>query len=598
MKRLTRNPLAAVLMAALLALPPATGFAQVPVDDDGEPIGDRSPIEATGADDIPLLDAAALDELVGPIALYPDDLLAIVLPASAYPLQIVEAARFLEALEADDSLKPDPDWDDSVVALLNYPEIVELMNDDIDWTWRLGEAVVAQQPDVVGAIENFRDRAYAAGNLKSDAYQNVTRDEGVIEITPVSDDVIYVPYYEPERVVVYQPRPVYYYYPRAYPVYYYPYPAHYHFDHGFFWGVTTAFTIGWISDSLHVYHHSYYGHPFYGHRYYDYWWYRRPTINVYNTTYVNRSRVTINNYYSGDEWRPRRDRREYVSHDRRDYLRHDRDVRDYYVRETHNRYNGLPRQNRTTTSTTSRREQPIRFRERPERERQDLNVRNRQETTAMPREGRDVTAARRSHASGNGTPARENGRRDGRDFAARSERESAGTTARRSGSSNDVAGHTGNDQPARSFRSDRRETQARVERREQPRQTERDAVQPQATQREQSRRTERNAVQPQVTHREQPRQTERRTVREAPVQLAQRSERRDSGAAEYRSRSPVVRETPRTERREAAPRAERREAAPQRSERASSGSGKSEARADNRRRGSGDDGSRSRERRH
>ena len=102
-----------------------------------------------------------------------------------------------------------------------------------------------------------------------------------LQITPVVEDTIYVPYYEPERVVVYQTRPVYHYYPRAYPVYYYPYPSYHDFDRGFFWGVTTAFTIGWLTDSLHVYHHSYRGHPYYGWNYNffgSYW--RRPSIKV------------------------------------------------------------------------------------------------------------------------------------------------------------------------------------------------------------------------------------------------------------------------------------------------------------------------------
>jgi len=353
MNRLTAFPGLGPIFAALLLVPHLSAFAQVPVDDNGDPISTYSSAghsPANGAEDIPLLPDEELQTLVGPIALYPDDLLAIVLPASAYPLQIVEAARFLDALESDKSLKPDPEWDDSVVALLNYPEVVRQLNDDLDWTWRLGEAVVSQQGDVVAAIEAFRDRAYAAGNLKSDQYQNVTRDEGVIEITPVSEDVIYVPYYEPERVVVYQPRPVYYYYPRAYPVYYYPYPSSYYFDNGFFWGVTTAFTIGWLSDSLHVYHHSYYGHPYFGRHYYDRWWYRRPSINIYNTTYVRNSRVTVNHYYQGDRWTPRRDRREYVRHDR----------------ETRNRYFPSPQTARTTSY--SRREEPIRFRERPARQ--------------------------------------------------------------------------------------------------------------------------------------------------------------------------------------------------------------------------------------
>ena len=211
-----RFPLCLVPLIAVLAAAPAA--AQVPVDDDGAPLADFESFDFTtpaGNEDIPLLTQTELQELVGPIALYPDDLLAIVLPASTYPLQLVQAQRFLEDLEDDPSLKPDESWDDSVIAVLNYPEVVALLNEDLDWTWRLGEAVVAQQADVVGAVEGFRDRAYAAGNLKSDTRQTVARNEGTIEITPVEDDVIYVPYYEPERIVHYQSRPVYHYYPRA-----------------------------------------------------------------------------------------------------------------------------------------------------------------------------------------------------------------------------------------------------------------------------------------------------------------------------------------------------------------------------------------------
>ncbi len=322
-----RRRIAGRLLALSLLLPLAVS-AQVAVDEDGNEFTVYSTdpdATVTGNEEIPLLSTVDLEELVGPIALYPDDLLAIILPASAYPLQIVDAARFLEALEDDPTLEPDPDWDDSVVALLNYPEVIELLNDDIDWTWRLGEAVVAQQADVVAAIETFRDRAYAAGNLKSDEHQRVTRNNGVIEITPASDDVIYVPYYEPDRVVVYQPRPVYYYYPRAYPIYYYPYASAYHFDHDWFWGVTTAFRIGWFSDSLHVLHHSYYGHPYFGRTYYDHWWYRRPSIITHNVIYVGgNSTTTVNRYYGGDRWRPRHDRRDYLDDRRFTRHRHDR----------------------------------------------------------------------------------------------------------------------------------------------------------------------------------------------------------------------------------------------------------------------------------
>ncbi len=389
----------AATLTTLLAMPAA--WAQVPVDENGELIGSAEALGvegATGNEEIPLLSSVDLEELVGPIALYPDDLLAIVLPASAYPLQIVDAARFLEALEDDPSLEPNPDWDDSVVALTNYPEVVELLNEDIDWTWRLGEAVVSQQADVVAAIETFRDRAYAAGNLKSDSYQNVSRDDGVIEITPVAEDVIYVPYYEPERVVVYQPRPVYYYYPRPYPVYYYPYPSSYAFDRGYFWGVTTAFSIGWYTDSLNVFHHSYYGHPYYGRSYWDRWWYRRPTINIYNHHYVGgNTTVTVNHYNRGDRWRPRGDRREYLS---------DRRI-------TRNRTYPVRRQSSDSVSSIAAGARPANRGEarRREQNQQPIAFRQRSQTTTIARGERATrtdrpTPQRRAASEGSNVPAR------------------------------------------------------------------------------------------------------------------------------------------------------------------------------------------------
>lgn len=240
-----------------------------------------------------------LEDLVAPVALYPDDLLAIVLPAAAYPLQIVQAARFLDALENDASLQPDKNWDESVVALLNYPEVIDLLNSDLEWTWQLGEAVINQEAEVIEAVETFRDRAILAGNLQTDEHQVVSIEDGAIEITPVDPEVIYVPYYEPERVVVYQPYPVYHYYPRPYPVYYYPYPVGHHFSSGFFWGITTAFTISWHSHHLNVHHWNYYSHPYYGHTYYRYsHYYHRPSRHYGGHRFAGNPR------HHGDRWRP------------------------------------------------------------------------------------------------------------------------------------------------------------------------------------------------------------------------------------------------------------------------------------------------------
>jgi len=240
----------------------------------------------------PLLDPSALEELVAPIALYPDELLGIALPASTYPLQIVQAARYLEAHKADPSLEPGKDWDDTIVALLNYPEVIALLNADLDWTWQLGEAVLNQQPDVVQAIERFRERALAAGNLESDEHKVVNRDNGVIEISSTESDAIYVPYYEPAQVIYPQPVAPYYYYPTRYPVYYYPYPAGYSFYSGAFWGLTSAFTVGLHTNHLRVHHYGYRSHPYYGRHYYRPHFRRHP-IRIRNSHQRN---------YRGDYW--------------------------------------------------------------------------------------------------------------------------------------------------------------------------------------------------------------------------------------------------------------------------------------------------------
>jgi hypothetical protein len=177
-----------------------------------------------------------LDKLVGPIALYPDDLVAIILPASTNPLQLVQADRFLDKRKSDPKLAIDENWDDSVKALINYPEVVKQMSTDLDWTADLGEAVVADQGAVLDAVQAFRRKAQGAGNLKTDSKQVVEVEKEVIKIVPADPQVIYVPQYNPSTVVVYSAAPVYGYWPSPYPVYYYPYPPGAAFASGLIWG--------------------------------------------------------------------------------------------------------------------------------------------------------------------------------------------------------------------------------------------------------------------------------------------------------------------------------------------------------------------------
>ena len=179
---------------------------------------------------------AELEKLVGPIALYPDDLVAIILPASTNPLQIVQADRFLEKRKKDPKAPVDDKWDDSVKSLVNYPEVIKQMSADLDWTSDLGEAVVADQGAVLDAVQAFRRKAQAAKNLKSDDKQVIVVEKEVIKIVPANPQVIYVPQYNPTTVVVYSTVPVYSYWPSPYPVYYYPYPPGAAFATGLIWG--------------------------------------------------------------------------------------------------------------------------------------------------------------------------------------------------------------------------------------------------------------------------------------------------------------------------------------------------------------------------
>ena len=192
-----------------------------------------------------------LEDLVAPIALYPDDLLAILLPASAYPLDVVQANQFLDRLEKDTSLQPNPSWDESVRNLLNTPEVVKLMAENLDWTIRLGEEVATDQGAVMEAIQRFRRRVDSAGNLQSDDKQTVIVEQETIRVETADPQVIYVPQYSPQIVVVPSPGPVVSYYPTPYPVYYYPYPPGYSSATGFFFGAATAFAFSWGAHEIY-----------------------------------------------------------------------------------------------------------------------------------------------------------------------------------------------------------------------------------------------------------------------------------------------------------------------------------------------------------
>jgi hypothetical protein len=165
-----------------------------------------------------------LEQLLAPIALHPDSLVSQILMASTYPLEVVQAERFAKQ---NAKLKGDAltaalekqDWDPSVKSLVNFPQVLTMMSEKLDWTQKLGDAFLADQKKVLDTIQALRAKAQAAGNLQSTKEQNVIVEEKIIKIESTSPQVVYVPTYNPTVVYgawPYPASPPYYYYPPGY----------------------------------------------------------------------------------------------------------------------------------------------------------------------------------------------------------------------------------------------------------------------------------------------------------------------------------------------------------------------------------------------
>ncbi|MGL4542067.1 MAG: DUF3300 domain-containing protein, partial [Polymorphobacter sp.] len=194
------------------------------------------PPASAAASSMPVAAPTANETLIARVALYPDDLIAIILPASTYPLQVVEAARYLDSRAKDPKLPIKESWDASVKSLVNYPTVIKAMNTDLDWMQALGDAVVADQNAVLAAVQSYRRKVYAAGNLKTDDKQVVAMDADVITIAPANPQVIYVPEYNPATIMVYGGYSSWGYYGYGYPSYYYPYAPGAALAAGLIWG--------------------------------------------------------------------------------------------------------------------------------------------------------------------------------------------------------------------------------------------------------------------------------------------------------------------------------------------------------------------------
>jgi hypothetical protein len=219
-----------------------------------------------------------LDQMLAPIALYPDALLAQVLMASTYPLEIVLADRWVKQ---NQNLKGDQlnnaldreSWDVSVKALVSFPSVLAMMSENMEWTQMVGDAFLAQEEDVMATVQQLRQRAYNAGNLTNTEQQLVTRENDVIKIVPRNPTVVYVPVYDPWWVFGTWWWP-------AYPPYVvYPYSSGVIIAPGFIW-FGTGFFVGAFWGSA-------WGH-------WD-WHHRHIYINVDRRININRPAIKIRN---------------------------------------------------------------------------------------------------------------------------------------------------------------------------------------------------------------------------------------------------------------------------------------------------------------
>ncbi len=166
----------------------------------------QTPVPAVPSATAAVTEADELEQLVAPIALYPDALVALILPAATESADVVLAARFLEGGGAAEQAQTQG-WDDSVKRLVHYPEVVKWMNENLAWTRQIGEAYLDQPAEVMAAIQRARARAHANGVLVTTPQQRVVVEGGYIMIVPAQPEVIYVPRYDPE--IIYVERAVY-----------------------------------------------------------------------------------------------------------------------------------------------------------------------------------------------------------------------------------------------------------------------------------------------------------------------------------------------------------------------------------------------------
>ena len=286
--------LAIALLAFALAPPPAAA---------------QSAVSAVPADEAyaAVFSAAELDQMLAPIALHPDVLLSTILMASTYPLEIVQAARWSRenpqlSGEAAVAVAAGYDWDPAVQALVAFPDILQRLDEDLDWTQRLGDAFLYQEAEVMDSVQHLRNRAAQAGHLRSDDHVRIVERERVVVIEPVRERIVHVPWYDTRVVYGNWWHP---YYP---PVAWYA-PVHYRAVRpGFYWSSGFVVSPGFFFSTVY--------------------WPQRHVLVLHSPrhVYVPRYRSRPIHYHPGKPWRhePRHRRGVAYRHPEvRDRYRHD-----------------------------------------------------------------------------------------------------------------------------------------------------------------------------------------------------------------------------------------------------------------------------------
>lgn len=199
-----------------------------------------------------------LDQMLAPIALYPDALLSQVLMAATYPIEVVEAARWTRAnpgLKGEAAVRAlqNEDWDPSVKSLVAFPQILQRMDEQLKWTESLGNAFLAQEPAVMDTVQQLRRRAQAAGNLQSNEQIRV-QQQGQTIIVQSPPEVVYVPYYDP--LLIYGP----WWWPAYHPVVWAPWPGYARAYYpgvsvGFWWGAPISISVQFFFGNFDWHHH-------------------------------------------------------------------------------------------------------------------------------------------------------------------------------------------------------------------------------------------------------------------------------------------------------------------------------------------------------